>query len=149
MTLPAHLFSSDCDGALYDTRLPEWSKAPPLRAVYKRHFATIENFAQLKATLRDGPYAWPGGYPLYFIAADCEAMSFESVRDSLREIAGAYGPHGDRSWRIVACEINYEDNDLTCAHSGKPIESAYGDDDKAPAVGGASQGIVTHENSGE
>ena len=33
MTLPAHLFASD-DGALYDTRDPNWSRKPPLRTVY-------------------------------------------------------------------------------------------------------------------
>jgi hypothetical protein len=32
----------------------------------------------------------------------------------------------------VAFEINYEDSDLRCVHSGEAIESAYGSDDLSP-----------------
>lgn len=45
------------------------------------------------------PFAWPGGYPRYFVTND-----------------GA------------ACDINWENPDLYCDHSGKPIPSAYGED---------------------
>lgn len=126
MALPAHLFAST-DGGLYDTRVPHWSRVAPLRAIYRQHFPTIRNMAELKATLRAGPYAWPGGYPLYFIMADGEAMSFESVRANLREIAHDTRV-GCNDWRVVACSTNWEDSDLLCCHSGKPIESAYGHD---------------------
>jgi hypothetical protein len=37
MSLPAHLFVSDCDGHLYDTREPNWSSRPPLRRHYQTH----------------------------------------------------------------------------------------------------------------
>lgn len=128
MTLPAHLFVSDSDGSLYDTRVDDWSRKPALRAVYSRHCRDITNAAELKATLRAGPYAWPGGYPLYFVMSDGESLSYESARGELRQLLDAFQPQGDSQWRVVGCEINYENLDMVCCHSGEPIPSAYGND---------------------
>lgn len=85
---------------------------------------------QLKEALRSGPYAWPGGYPLYFIAADGEALSFKAVQENLREVMRATCfRHYDKGWRIVGVEINWEDEHLYCAHSNERIPSAYGEED--------------------
>jgi len=130
MAFPNHLFTSDVDGHLYDTRDPKWSEKPPLRRDYSRTFPRIETAEQLKASLRSGGHVWPGGYPLYFVMADCEAMSFEAVRANVRECLFAllHPEQNGRDWRPVAIEINYEDSDLTCAHSGAKIPAAYSDD---------------------
>lgn len=125
MTLPAHLFVSSSDGALYDTRVPSWSSLPPLRANYSRGTREIGSAADLKAALRNGEFAWPGGYPLYFIASDGEALSFDSVREELRNVIDAIQSQDNSGWRVVACDINYEDGELFCAHSGERIPSAY------------------------
>ena len=121
-----HLFVSE-SGALFDTRMPGWS-ARPLRADYRRTHANIDTTLQLRATLRAGAYAWPGGYPLYFVASDGEALSFESVRENYAQCARAIHTPGcgASGWRIVGCAVNWEDNMLLCAHSGELIESAYG-----------------------
>jgi len=50
---------------------------------YRQHFAQITTTGQLKAMLRDGPYAWPGGYPLFFVTSDGGALSFQTVQDEL------------------------------------------------------------------
>jgi len=96
-----------------------------VRRGFKTTHSTIETGMQLRATLRNGPYAWPGGYPLYFITNDGSALSFEGVLDRLeseiREIRNRF------SGRIVACDVNWEDNDLFCEITGKRIECAYGD----------------------
>lgn len=84
------------------------------------------NTHELKQALRNGPYAWPGGYPVYFIAGDGEALSFGAVRANLRLCLGAMRrPGTGEDWRIVAVDVNYEDPDLYCAHTGQPIEAAY------------------------
>ena len=84
--------------------------------------------ASLKTALRNGKYAWPGGYPIYFIASDGEALSFDSVKENYREVLYAMKYLGHFSgWNVVAWTINWEDEDLTCAHSGDKIESAYGE----------------------
>jgi len=126
MPLPAHLFASD-SGALYDTRQPDWSARPPLRAVYHRHVRDIRTAADVKACLRAGRWAWPGGYPLYFVARDGEALSFDSVRENLASVlTDTSAGRGD--WAVVAVDINYEDSELTCCHSGARIPSAYGEE---------------------
>ncbi len=86
----------------------------------------IENTKDLKTALRNGKYAWPGGYPLYFIADDGEALSFESVCDQIKQVMREVKTKDSRSgWRVIACEVNWEDSDLYCAQSGRRIESAY------------------------
>jgi hypothetical protein len=124
MTLANHLFSSD-DGALYDTRAPGWS-AHPIRRNYRQSHSVIETLADIKAALRAGEYTWPGAYPLFFVASDGEALSFESVRECWREVCRAHLDNDRFSgWHISGCDVNYEDADLTCAHSGEPIGCAY------------------------
>lgn len=133
MTLPAHLFRAD-DGALYDTRDPEWSQKPPLRAVYGNASPSLWNtrpvsaLQNVKALLRFGPYAWPGGYPVYFITADGAALSHDAVRQRWREVVADHLDGYSSGWLIIGAAVNYEDADLRCDHTGEPIPSAYGDD---------------------
>jgi len=120
-----HLFVSSGSGNLYDTRNPAWSKLPPLRRGFKRTYAEIYNAAQFKSTLRNGAYAWPGGYPLYLVASDGEALCFPCARKEARSVLQSILDQCDDVWRVIACEVNWEDQDLHCAHCSKPIESAY------------------------
>lgn len=124
VTLPEHLFVSSVDGALFDTRREAWS-ARPLREVYSRTFAHIGNTLELRATLRAGPYAWPGRYQMFFIASDGEALSFDTVRKNYYQCAYSMRYGIRDGWHIVGCDINYENSELTCAHSGERIPPAY------------------------
>ena len=45
---------------------------------------TIKTLSDFRAAMRNGPYAWPGGYPLYFITSDGAALSFDAVKENLR-----------------------------------------------------------------
>lgn len=111
------------DGNLYrDTK-----GLPLVRKDYARSFQTIDTGAQLRATLRAGRFTSLGGYPLYFITSDGAALSFESARENLSQVIRSIRDKSDDGWRIVACDINYEDNELMCDHSGEPIPSAYGE----------------------
>jgi hypothetical protein len=101
----------------------------PLRRRYSWHHKEINSVAELKATLRAGPNTWPGCYPLYFITDDGCALSFESAQKQFRQIVWSIRNKCSDGWRIVACEVNYEDNDLQCAHSNEPIKSAYGENE--------------------
>lgn len=87
---------------------------------------------QFCEALRAGPYAWPGGYPCYFLLSDGETLSFKAAREEIRLVIGAIidgreNPHETSGWRVVAVDINWEDEDMVCAHSGERIESAYGE----------------------
>lgn len=91
----------------------------------------INSIADFRRAVRNGPYAWPGGYPLYWLMADGEACAFDVAKsqrrqmlEALRDYEGA-GNATNNDWRPIALEINYEDGALFCAHTGERIESAY------------------------
>ena len=82
---------------------------------------------QFRADLAE-PYGWPGGYPRFFVLSDGEALSYNAARSEQALIEQAIADADDSGWRVVACDINWEDSELTCAHTGALIESAYGND---------------------
>lgn len=102
MGFPQHLFASE-SGELYDTRRPQWSRQPALRATYRRHYATIDNPQQFKATIRAGAYAWPGGYQLAFLCDDGATLCFDCARKEVRQIIPAIAGRDKSGWRVVAC----------------------------------------------
>lgn len=75
-------------------------------------------------------FAWPGGYPLFYIFTDGGVICPKCVNDNIAEIDAAIrGEHRHNShggWAIDAADVNYEDDDMHCDHCHKPIESAYG-----------------------
>lgn len=90
------------------------------------------SISDFRRDTRNGPYAWPGGYPIYFITSDGGALSFASAKQERRNILesirdGENGWPAD-GWRVVGCDINWEDGALFCDHSGERIESAYSED---------------------
>jgi len=99
-----------------------------IRTNYDRGHRSIESVADLKSALRHGRFAWPGGYPLYFLTSDGAALSFKTAREEFASVCDSIRRGLDDGWRVVATEINYEDPDLFCAHSSEKIESAYCDE---------------------
>lgn len=93
--------------------------------------AQIKTVAEFNAALESGPYAWPGGYPLYFTCADGEALSFESAKENAELIREAITDAASLSrdqWLVIDVDVNWEDSALYCAHSNERIESAYAED---------------------
>lgn len=82
---------------------------------------------KLREQLRQGDWAWPGGYPLHFITSDGAALSFEAVRENIKSVIWSMRHGANDGWRVIGCEVNWEDSDMTCAHTGEPIPSAYGE----------------------
>jgi len=85
----------------------------------------IKNTKDLKDAIRAGKYAWPGGYPCYFITSWGDPLSFEAVRENFYLVLDAVKHQYADGWCVVGVEVNWEDQDLICAHTGKKIESAY------------------------
>ncbi len=88
----------------------------------------INTIQDLKTALRQGQWAWPGGYPCYFITSDGEALSFDAVKANYRLVFDAVRNCLNDGWRVSAVDINYEDQNLHCADTGERIESAYATD---------------------
>ena len=88
----------------------------------------VEILHQVKHAIRH-KYAWPGGYPLFVLMHDGEALSCDAARENWRQICFAT-LHGLRDgWQAIGAEINWEDAALFCAHSGQRIESAYAEEE--------------------
>jgi len=120
------------EGCLWRAKSPDapFSEANQPKVIRENYCLThgeINTVADLKATIRAGKYAWPGGYPMYFITSDGASLSFDAVEQEFSQVAYAVRHKVNDGWRVVGCEINFEDN-LVCAHTGEPIESACGDD---------------------
>lgn len=74
------------------------------------------------------PYAWPGGYPRFFLMSDGECLSFEAAKENAGLIRDAIATQDRGGWQVVDCDVNWEDEDMVCAHTGKPIPCAYPSD---------------------
>lgn len=91
----------------------------------------INSISDFRRAVRNGPYAWPGGYPLYWIMSDGAAVAFDVARVSWegRRMLEALLDNANDGWRPIALEINWEDTELYCEHTGERIPSAYGADE--------------------
>ena len=74
-------------------------------------------------------YAWPGGYPIFYLCADNGILCPQCAnKESAVKEADEHADYPDfDQWRIVASDINWEDASLTCDNCSQPIESAYGE----------------------
>lgn len=67
-------------------------------------------------------YAWPGGYPIYYLAEDNGVLCTKCAND--------YTPDRDNEEQLrpVIADINWEDAALYCDNCNARIESAYAED---------------------
>lgn len=63
-------------------------------------------------------WAWPGGYPLYYLDGDNCVLCVKCARESENDELLNFKP--------VAADVNWEDESLSCDHCGERVESAYG-----------------------
>lgn len=99
---------------------------------------TIRDFG---IALKHGPYTSVGGYPVYFVTADGGALSFATAWNERSNIVDAInGRGGDKGWRVVALEVNWENAELYDDHTGERIESAYAEDDAVGAPEATPEG---------
>jgi hypothetical protein len=80
----------------------------------------------VKVTARDR-YAWPGGYPLFVVMADGDAMCCACARKNFGLIGRATRDNSRNGWAASGSAINWEDADLVCCNCNGAIQSAYGE----------------------
>ena len=88
-------------------------------------YMEITSLAHLKELIANGPYTFPGCYPIYFMTECGDVLSFNTVKKEFDSIRSAY-EYNDKDWLPKYADINYEHTDMHCVHSGELIESAYG-----------------------
>lgn len=90
---------------------------------------TAKTVSDFRKAVRHGPFAWPGGYPVYWLMADGAACAFDvcKSREERRSMLEAIArpEYRQSGWRPVALQINWEDSELYCAHTNARIPSAY------------------------
>jgi len=64
-------------------------------------------------------YAWPGGYPIVYFAAD-NGVLCPKCANEYKE-----GRDNEEQLKPVDADINYADASLYCEHCSERIESAY------------------------
>jgi DNA-directed RNA polymerase subunit RPC12/RpoP len=70
-------------------------------------------------------FAFPGGYPLYYLTADDGILCPDCANGDNGSEAQNPECQDDRQWRIVCADIHYEGEPITCDHCSAQIESAY------------------------
>ena len=80
------------------------------------------NKQTLQQFIRSNGWAWPGGYPCALLMADGEVIDARSARENYRLIRRETG----KDWTALEMFVHWEGAPLYCAHSNRPIESAYG-----------------------
>lgn len=91
--------------------------------------------AELKAHFHKGKanaYAWPGGYPMFYLCSDggvlcpaCVTKERARILRSTYELSKHSARSGHDEWAIEGVDVNYEDPDLYCDNCDSKIESAY------------------------
>lgn len=111
----------------------------------KRAPTTVRSFI---ATLRSGPYTSVGSYPIYWVTADGGTLSYKACLANCARICRAIRGDANRAdrdparfyswadpqWRVIGCDVNWDDSDLRCADTGERIPSAYAED-QTPEMG--------------
>ena len=69
-------------------------------------------------------YAWPGGYPLFYMTKDNGVLCPKCANENFTLVNN----HADEQWYIVEYDVNYEDDSMYCDNCSNQIESAYGED---------------------
>lgn len=90
------------------------------------HIETPSDFGK---ALKRGAYAWPGGYPVFFVTSDGQALSFKAAKTNGKLVCDAIREKSCDDWRVIAADINWENPSLYCDHTGNRIESAYAEDE--------------------
>lgn len=91
------------------------------------HHSEIKTGLEYRETLRAGPYAWPGGYPLILVCDDGAALCFDCGRSEGPQILRAIRQNERNGWQVIGCQVHWEGPDEECAHCSRAIPSAYGD----------------------
>lgn len=123
-------WSTGCDGERI-----KWDGMRQLarREVYARHYREIRTGAELRASIRAGAYAWPGGYALAFYADDGGAICFDCARRELRNIVWSIRNLVSDGWRIVGLIGEHETGTpCDCAHCGAAVWTGADDDEVMP-----------------
>lgn len=93
-----------------------------IRPLFARHCRDITTGAELRASLRAGPYVWPGGYALAYVTTDGATLCHACARTEFAQCAYALRHNVRNGWHItgVMSEADTDDTGV-CDHCGHEI----------------------------
>lgn len=92
-----------------------------VRRLYAAHRPTFENAAQVRASLRAGPYVFPGGYPVAYITDDGGTLCPDCVMRNYYLVCWAIRNQCTDGWRVIASEYCDGESDAHCDNCAAPI----------------------------
>lgn len=82
----------------------------------------INNIAELKASLRNGKYAWPGGYTVFYLCYDGEPLCFDCVKKEIRKVFYSMMHEVYDGWHIYGADLRDHYGDpIICDHCGHEV----------------------------
>ncbi len=75
-------------------------------------------------------FAWPGGYPIYYLDRDCSVLCADCATKSLDDVDEL------DSFRPTDADVYYEGPTMQCENCNADIQSAYGDPNETEEVEG-------------
>ena len=90
---------------------------------------------ELAQAYRQGPLAWPGGYPVYLLLSAGAVLCWDCFKSEYRQIVWDLDNDCDTGWKPAAMFVLWEnDTDengaelpIYCDHCSKELEAAYSD----------------------
>lgn len=70
-------------------------------------------------------YAWPGGYPIFYVTTDGAALCPRCMTAERKQIVRSTVENSRDGWNVSGQDVNWEDSELYCDNCSKRIESAY------------------------
>jgi hypothetical protein len=86
---------------------------------------------ELKAYYRKGSataYAWPGGYPVFYLCSDGGCLCPNCATKKRAQIFRSTYERSHDGWAIAGVDVNWEDPEMFCDNCNARIESAYAED---------------------
>ncbi len=100
---------------------------------------SITKPSEFGAALKRGAYAWPGGYPTFFVTSDGGCLCFQCAMHEAKRITESIREGARDGWRVETQDVNWEDAGLYCDHCNERIESAYAEDEAKALLSGRRQ----------
>ena len=70
-------------------------------------------------------FAWPGGYPVFYVTHDSGVLCPKCVDENFDQCCAPE----DHGWFVTGHDTNWEDPHLYCDHCNSRIESAYAEEE--------------------
>lgn len=92
------------EGDLYSEKMGENKFKTPIRKKYKWRFKQINTTSEFKASLRAGPFTWPGCFNVLFVCSDGELLCYSCARKNARQIIYSIKNNCSDGWKVeISC----------------------------------------------